>query len=90
MNAGIDSEIRDRLSRYLSGETAWRDFEDWFVSATWDIEKSGNSSAIELTHEIELRFAEFSNGHRTESDLHAKLRPLLESCVPQSSSPSNR
>jgi hypothetical protein len=32
----------------------------------------------QVVSEIELRFAEFTNGHRTDDDLRSVLQPLLQ------------
>ncbi len=79
MEPFLDVEIRQRLMRYVSGEISLKDFVEWFVPATWNVRKSGNqTAAVELTYKIELRLAEFSNGHWTESDMAKLLRSIAE------------
>lgn len=70
-------EIRKKLISYLSNEVSLQEFEDWFVPETWEVEKTGNLDAAEWTNEIELKLEEFSKGHRTEDDLRAFFRNLL-------------
>jgi|SRR5208283_3371585 len=77
MISGIDLEIRDRLARYLNGDISLHEFEGWFVPVAWSIEQSQSAEAIELAGEVELRLAEFSNGHWTEAELRSKLEPLV-------------
>lgn len=77
MTVGIDLEIRAALVRYLNSEISLAEFEDWFVPVAWNIEQTGNREAIELAAEIELRLAEFTNGHWSEDELHNKLAPLV-------------
>lgn len=74
MSTSMESEIRERLARYLGGETTLDEFYAWFVPATWDVERETDEGAFDTTNEIYLRLAEYSNGHRTE----AELRPFLE------------
>lgn len=74
----LDIKIRESLARYLTNRTSFEEFEDWFMPATWEIEKTSNQLAIELTHEIELRISEFTNGHFTEKELREKLGPLTQ------------
>ena len=81
MTREIGLEIRDRLTRYLDGEISLRQFEDWFIPVAWASPQTVNQGTLELVGEIELRLAEFSNGHWTESQLRAKLEPLAT--VPQ-------
>lgn len=71
-------EIRNWLVRYLAQEISLKEFEDWFVPATWDVEKSKNPFAVQTAQEIDLRLAEFSNGHITEDELKTLLRPLVQ------------
>ncbi len=78
MTSGIDLEIRASLVRYLSDEISLAEFEDWFVPVAWGIERTGNRGAIELAGEIELRLAEFSNGHWSEPELRGKLASLAD------------
>jgi hypothetical protein len=77
MTGAIDLEIRDRLARYLNREISLDEFEEWFVPVAWSIEQARNPRAIELAGELELRLAEFSNGHWTEAELRSKLEPLV-------------
>lgn len=76
MTREIDLEIRDWLGRYLDEEISLRQFEDWFVPVAWGIPRTANQGTLGLFGEIELRLAEFSNGHWTEPELRAKLEPL--------------
>jgi site-specific recombinase XerC len=70
------TEMRTRLARYLSGEASLREFDEWFVPATWDVEKTRDQAAIDLAYEIILRLAEYSDGDCTEVQLKDLLRPL--------------
>lgn len=70
-----DMEIRDQLARYLAGEISLQVFEEWFVSHSWDVNRTGNENAVELVYKIELRLAEFSKGHRTEQEFQNLLLP---------------
>jgi len=74
----LDIKIRESLACYLTNEISFEEFEDWFMPATWEIEKTSNLLAIELTHEIELRISEFTNGHFTEKELREKLGPFTQ------------
>jgi hypothetical protein len=73
-----DLEIHNQLVRYLANEISLAEFRDWFDQTTWDVDLQGNPAASELAAEIELRLAEFSNGHRDEADLRRILRPLVK------------
>jgi hypothetical protein len=76
MTREIDLEIRDRLSQYLDEGISLGQFEEWFVPVAWGIPRTANQDTLGLVGEIELRLAEFSNGHWTEPELRTKLEPL--------------
>lgn len=78
MNQNLLSEIREHLGRYLSGKSTLEQFREWFDVETWGIAAEPDSPLRQLAGEIELRIAEFTNGHRTEDDLRSMLQPLLQ------------
>jgi hypothetical protein len=77
MSPSLDNEIRDNLASYLLREISLSDFEDWFVSASWNVVQSKNQDSIDLVYEIELLLAEFSNGDWSEEELKDNFRPLV-------------
>jgi hypothetical protein len=76
MTSETDLEIRDWLGQYLDDAISLRQFEDWFVPVAWGIPRTANPGTLGLVGEIELRLAEFSNGHWSEAELRSKLQPL--------------
>ena len=48
----IDAQIRMNLARYFAGEMTLDEFENWFVPATWDIERRGNPAAESLAADV--------------------------------------
>jgi hypothetical protein len=78
MNQTTVLELRAQLSRYLNSITTLEDFRDWFDDETWGLAAEPDSPARQIAGEIELRIAEFTNGHLSESELRALLQPLLE------------
>jgi len=78
MNQDLVEAIRKHLANYLSGKSSLRQFRDWFDAETWGLAAEADSPARQLAGEIDLRIAEFTNGHRTEDDLRAILQPLLQ------------
>lgn len=79
MERRLDLDIHDQLVQYLAGDTSLTAFRDWFDSSTWNMEEIGvNQDAVRLAGEVELRLAEFSNGHWMEDELKSKLLPLIQ------------
>jgi hypothetical protein len=77
MDFRLDLKIREKLASYLVGEISLREFEDWFVPASWNVAQSNNSNAVNLVYEIELWLAEYSDGHWNEQELKNYLKPLV-------------
>lgn len=65
------------LAQYLNRENSLSQFRDWFDSETWDLDLETETTLGQIVGEIELRLAEFTNGHRTEDDLRYHLESLL-------------
>lgn len=78
MPSSLASSVRDHLADYLSGDLSLEEFDRWFVPTTWGIDKTGDQPTIDLTYEIILRLAEYSNGECTEDELKKLLLPLAE------------
>lgn len=76
MSSPLDEAIREHLRRYVEGTESLRQFDDWFVPATADVDRSGSPEAIDLTYEVFLRLAEYSNGDWTEPQLKQILQSV--------------
>ena len=74
----LESEIREHLVRCLAGENSLQAFVEWFSARTWDVEASGEPAAEDLTADIELRLAEYTNGHWTEKELRSLLTQRIQ------------
>jgi hypothetical protein len=79
--ADVD-QIRNGLSEWMDGKITLREFEDWFVPATWDIHQSGDEKAEDLADEIELRLSEYSGGYLSREDLRSEMKSLLAQSCP--------
>lgn len=75
MPSSLERAIRERLARFLAGEASLREFDAWFSPATLNVEFGDDHGANDLTWEIMLRLAEYSNGDR---DLHETKLLLRE------------
>ncbi|HEU5323846.1 MAG TPA: hypothetical protein VFX28_23790 [Methylomirabilota bacterium] len=62
---------------YLAGESSLDSFDEWFTEATWNIHQDGDEAAKALAYAIELRLAEHSSGHLSDSQLDEELTALL-------------
>ena len=76
MPSPLEDAIREQLRRYVAGEMSLQAFDIWFVRATADVDRTGPPEAIDLTYEIFLRLAEYSNGDWTEAELKDMLQAI--------------
>lgn len=74
----LDTEIRGKLAEYLNSEISLRQFQEWFVPATWDIQTSEPAHILDLAYSIQLKLAEYASDHLTENDLRQALIPYIE------------
>ncbi|MGI8553742.1 MAG: hypothetical protein ACR2PL_23575 [Dehalococcoidia bacterium] len=79
MQSSLRQEILGWLSGYGAGTVSLLDFKQWFIPIAWTIELNNDPAAEDLAHTVELRLAEFSNGHWTDEELQDQLRLLLTS-----------
>lgn len=69
------TQVREHLQAYLLGVESLPNFHVWFVE--W--RRTNPHSGDGLTHDIELRLAEYKRGHWSERQLRGLLLGLLES-----------
>jgi hypothetical protein len=68
-----DHHIREALARYVSGEISLVEFQEWFIPRAWEVLAEGGPAA-DVTSDLELLLAEFTNGQWTERDLREALK----------------
>jgi hypothetical protein len=78
-----ESQIREKLGRYLRRDLSLDQFEDWIAQQSWNMHKDSNEAAQKLASAIELRLAEHSSGHLSESALREELRQFANPPVVQ-------
>lgn len=71
-------KIRVRLAEYVLNEISLGEFEDWFVSHSWNVRQSGDQELQKLVFEIESKLAEYSGGHINEDSLRRNLAPMAK------------
>jgi len=78
-----ESQIREKLGRYLRGDLPLDRFEDWIAQSSWNMHKDSDQPSQKLASAIELRLAEHSSGHLDECALRDELRQLVNPKVVQ-------
>ncbi len=71
-----EGQLRSHLIKFIEGKLTLDEFEDQFVSASWNMHKDSSESAIALASAVGLCLAEHSSGHLSDSELLDELRPL--------------
>ena len=72
----VEQAIREHLNGYLSGSLTLNEFQDWFIAATWNIESTAPTTAVELARDIGLVLAEATSGYLTRDELRSDLARL--------------
>lgn len=65
-------ELVQKLSELAVGNISVRDFEDWFVPASWNANSWASAELRDAVYGLELELAEYSNGHRDRSHLRGR------------------
>jgi len=71
-----ESQIREKLIKFLRNDISLDVFEDWLVQQSWNMHKDSDEAAQKLASAIELRLAEHSSGHLDDAALRDELRPF--------------
>jgi hypothetical protein len=78
MAGSLASHIRKKLDFYLKGKMGLDEFRDWFVANTFDVDRRRTEEDVSVSYDIELLYAEYTNGDWTEEELRRLLEPLVE------------
>lgn len=78
MATSLASEIRRNVARVVAGDLTIRQFEDWFVPATWDVERTADQEAIRLAHQVLHRVAEYDGGLWDDDEFLTRLRDFMQ------------
>jgi uncharacterized protein DUF3224 len=68
MTTSLVSDIHTSVARVVAGDMTIRGFEDWFVPATWDIERSDDDEAVRLAHWLLHQMTEYDSGLWNDED----------------------
>lgn len=82
MTSSLERQIREHLARFVDGRASLEEFDAWFSPATLNVEQLDDPGAEDLTWEIMLRLAEYSNGDRSLAETRAILRDYANAPVP--------
>ena len=71
------AQIQDILARYVAGAISASEFQAEFAPISWSVEQHADRATESLVYSIELRLAEFTNGHLAENEMKQFLQGLL-------------
>jgi hypothetical protein len=81
MAPSLEREVRRLISRYVVGLVGLRDFSLALATTTWDVDARAGKPASDLAYAAELLVAEYTSGHRAESELKLELSALVSDLV---------
>jgi hypothetical protein len=70
------SQIRSKLAEWIDGGISFREFEDWFVPETWNLENEVDPEAEALAADIDMAISEYGSGGSNKDELRAALAAL--------------
>ena len=73
----MNDSLWEKLSAYIRAEISFQQFNEWFSLFSWNVHRISEPAFRNLIGEVQLRLAEFSNGHWTEEELREFLRKLV-------------
>lgn len=77
------SQISEHAAMYLNGQIDVDAFEDWLISATWNMHLDSDADVMAIANEISEILGDFSESFIDESGLKKKLKDVLYSIKPQ-------
>ncbi len=69
-------EIQNQLRRWLNSQQTLREFEDWFVPATWGTSLSRGVDEADLTESIDMNLALYTQGDIDLAELRLEFEKL--------------
>jgi hypothetical protein len=74
----LEQKVITNIAKYYDNVISVQKCYEWLVVNTWDIDIDvAHPSLKNLIYAAKLRFAEYTNGHWTESDLKERLLELI-------------
>ena len=78
MSSPIADQIHYLLGEHLRGERSLKQFDESFLEIAWDVTGTPSSEASTLRGEVLLLLAEYTEGHRSETELKQQLRGIAQ------------
>jgi hypothetical protein len=70
-------EICNKTSDLVQEKISLREFESWFVPATWNLHLSNDPDAQALADAIDLNISEYTSGLLTQDELRKELAAAI-------------
>ena len=76
-----ERDVRAKIAAAVSREIPLRDFADWILSNSWDMQKDSSAASVDLVASVELLLSERDDDVYTESQFLRRLQGLLDTIV---------
>ena len=77
MDDRLDDEIRAHAAGYLSRKLGFEAFEDWLVSATWDLRRRDRPETASLAYSLLGTITRYKEGELSEDALRREIDAAL-------------
>lgn len=74
MKSSLRDQIYHKIADYILEEITLKELEDWLIPATWNLHQESDRQVVDLANEVVLLLMEYSNDHRTKSEIKDILR----------------
>lgn len=72
----VESELREHITKTMSGEASITDLYHWLMGRTWNMHKDSEPAAIELACDVECLFFDRHDG-LTDEEMIKHLHALM-------------
>ncbi len=74
MKSSLRDQIYHKIADYILEKMTLKELEDWLIPATWNLHQESDRQVVDLANEVVLLLMEYSNDHRTKSEIKDILR----------------
>ena len=82
MMTALTREIYAKASEFVDGKVSLRQFEEWFVPATWSVHRANDQVAESLADEIDLSISEHTDGLLSIDELRLEFANTIRPFAP--------
>jgi hypothetical protein len=78
MQLDLERELRNKIARFVAGKVSMRDFNRWFIPATWEIEDAP-ALLREFVYSVKALLDDYDDKRLSKTALRHQLSLLMSS-----------